>query len=163
MRRRCGRFGNGSLAAALVVAVLATVSTPAASTSGFGDVDANAFSTDAVQWMVDNAITTGMSVTCFAPDEPVTRGEAAALWRESRRSSVFGRRRSVVETTGPSPKVVDAHDAAARPSTRTRTRTRNGVAPTARTAARRGGSRRSTAALGSGDALGTGCGGRRVR
>ena len=75
MRRRCGRFGNGSLAAALVVAVLATVSTPAASTSGFGDVDANAFYTDAVQWMVDNAITTGVSATCFAPDEPVTRGE----------------------------------------------------------------------------------------
>lgn len=82
MRRRCGRLGNGSLAAALVVAVLATVSTPAASTSGFGDVDANAFYTDAVQWMVDNAITTGVSATCFAPDEPVTRGEAAAfLWR----------------------------------------------------------------------------------
>lgn len=85
---------------------------------------------------------------------------ASVRWRGSRRSSAFRQRRSVVETTGPSPKVVDAHDAAARPSTRTR----NGSACAARTAAHRGsGSCRGVAVLRSGDDLGTGRRGRRVR
>ncbi|NIR35251.1 MAG: S-layer homology domain-containing protein, partial [Actinobacteria bacterium] len=50
--------------------------------AGFGDVGAGRFYTDAVQWMVDNDITTGVSPNCFCPDDPVTRGQAAAfMWR----------------------------------------------------------------------------------
>jgi pimeloyl-ACP methyl ester carboxylesterase len=67
------------LVASLVMSGVASMSAPAA---GFGDVGAGTFYTDAVQWMVDNDITTGVSPNCFGPDEPVTRGQAAALmWR----------------------------------------------------------------------------------
>jgi hypothetical protein len=69
------------LMATLVAASLAAAP-PAGAVAGFGDVDSDRFYTDAVQWMVDNDITTGTSPTCFSPDEPVTRGQAAAfLWR----------------------------------------------------------------------------------
>jgi len=67
------------LVASLVMSGVASMSAPAA---GFGDVGAGTFYTDAVQWMVDNDITTGVSPNCFGPDEPVTRGQAAAfMWR----------------------------------------------------------------------------------
>jgi hypothetical protein len=40
------------------------------------------FYTDAVQWMVDNDITTGTTPSCFSPDDPVSRGQVAAfMWR----------------------------------------------------------------------------------
>ena len=75
-----------TLAVCFVVSVtisgVMSVSSPAAGVAGFGDVDSDQYYTDAVQWMVDNDITTGVSPTCFAPDDPVTRGQAAALmWR----------------------------------------------------------------------------------
>jgi cytochrome c553 len=48
----------------------------------FGDVKPHQFYTEAVQWMVDNGITTGTSEFCFSPDDFVTRGQAAAfIWR----------------------------------------------------------------------------------
>ena len=70
------------LVASLAMSGLASLSAPAAGVAGFGDVEADAFYTEAVQWMVDNEITTGVSATCFAPDDPVTRGQAATfMWR----------------------------------------------------------------------------------
>jgi glucose/arabinose dehydrogenase len=61
---------------------LALTSAPAGGVAGFGDVAGGRFYTSAVQWMVDNEITTGTRPTCFSPREPVTRGQAAAfLWR----------------------------------------------------------------------------------
>lgn len=75
-----------TLAVCLVVSMTITgvtsFSAPAAGVAGFGDVDSDKFFTAPVQWMVDNAITNGISPTCFAPDDPVTRGQAAAfMWR----------------------------------------------------------------------------------
>ena len=50
----------------------------------FTDVHSDSFYTTAVDWMVQNEITTGTSDTTFHPDRNVTRGEAAAfLWRMS--------------------------------------------------------------------------------
>jgi hypothetical protein len=55
---------------------------PAGGVAGFGDVGEDRFFTEPVQWMVDNDITTGTSPTCFSPNDPVTRGQAAAfMWR----------------------------------------------------------------------------------
>ena len=66
---------------AMVLAVMA-VPLPAGGVAGFGDIDANKFFTEPVQWMVDNSITGGTSPTCFSPGDPVTRGQAAAfMWR----------------------------------------------------------------------------------
>ncbi len=62
--------------------LVAVSSSPAGSVAGFGDVGEKEFYTDAVQWMVENTITTGTSPTCFSPGDPVTRGQAAAfMWR----------------------------------------------------------------------------------
>ena len=50
----------------------------------FTDVHSGSFYATAVDWMVQNEITTGTSPTTFHPDRNVTRGEAAAfLWRMS--------------------------------------------------------------------------------
>ena len=50
----------------------------------FTDVHSHSFYATAVDWMVQNVITTGTSPTTFHPDRNVTRGEAAAfLWRMS--------------------------------------------------------------------------------
>ena len=69
------------LAALLAVTTTLTSATvpPAWGVAEFGDVEANRFYTEAVQWMVDNDITTGVSATCFAPEENVTRGQAATF------------------------------------------------------------------------------------
>ncbi len=49
---------------------------------GEGKVEPGVFYDEAVQWMVDNDITTGTAPTCFSPEDPVTRGQAAAFtWR----------------------------------------------------------------------------------
>ncbi len=68
--------------AVVVLLVVAAVPLPVGAVAGFGDVDAGEFYTAPVQWMLDNEITTGTSPTCFAPGDPVTRGQAAAfMWR----------------------------------------------------------------------------------
>lgn len=68
--------------AAIVVGLLALPATPATGIARFGDVAADRYFTDAVQWLVDEEITTGTSATCFSPGDDVTRGQAAAfLWR----------------------------------------------------------------------------------
>ena len=71
-----------SAAAALVALIVMMPGDPAGGVAGFGDVGAGRFYTAAVQWMVDNDITTGTSPTCFSPDDQVTRGQTAAfIWR----------------------------------------------------------------------------------
>ena len=73
-------FLLGVISAVLVGALIAPL--PAQGVAGFGDVDEDRYFTQAVQWMVDNGITTGTSEACFSPDDPVTRGQAATfLWR----------------------------------------------------------------------------------
>ena len=59
--------------------------TPAAQhPTQFTDVHSGSFYATAVDWMVQNEVTTGTSPTTFHPDRNVTRGEAAAfLWRMS--------------------------------------------------------------------------------
>jgi hypothetical protein len=50
--------------------------------AGFGDVEAGAFYTQGVQWMVDENITTGVTPECFEPYAALTRGQVATfLWR----------------------------------------------------------------------------------
>ena len=50
----------------------------------FTDVHADSFYSAAVDWLVQNEVTTGTSPSTFHPDRNVTRGEAAAfLWRMS--------------------------------------------------------------------------------
>lgn len=77
-------MGRRYAAALLVGGVVAALFTtaPASSTAGFGDVRDGAFYDEPVQWMVNEAITTGTSPNCFSPEAPVTRGQAAAfMWR----------------------------------------------------------------------------------
>ena len=79
MRRQVVLAGLVGVLAAC--ATLASIS-PVSGVAGFGDVPEGRFYTEAVQWMVDNDITTGTSPTCFSPDDAVTRGQAAAfMWR----------------------------------------------------------------------------------
>ncbi|MGM9554172.1 MAG: S-layer homology domain-containing protein, partial [Faecousia sp.] len=47
--------------------------------SGFADVPADAYFADAVAWAKENGIAKGMSATTFAPDQLVTREEAATF------------------------------------------------------------------------------------
>ena len=66
------------------IAVLATATTlataaPAGAVAGFGDVNANAFYTRAIQWMVDEGIASGNGTGCFSPDAPATRAEVAVF------------------------------------------------------------------------------------
>ena len=71
------------MAATAAIALTALIApVPAGGIAGFGDVDAGRFHSAAVQWMVDAGITSGTSPTCFSPDDPATRGQAAAfIWR----------------------------------------------------------------------------------
>ena len=76
------------LLAALAAAGLGTASAHDSSAgqhpTQFTDVHSDSFYVTAVDWMVQNEITTGTSPTTFHPDRNVTRGEAAAfLWRMS--------------------------------------------------------------------------------
>ncbi|MEM8705213.1 MAG: alpha/beta fold hydrolase, partial [Actinomycetota bacterium] len=74
-----------ALAVALTVSVAVSglmTASPAAGVAGFGDVPSGQYYSEAVQWMVDNEITDGVTPECFAPNDPVTRGQAAAMmWR----------------------------------------------------------------------------------
>ena len=57
-------FLLGLISAALVGGAL-IAPTPAQGVAGFGDVDEHRYFTQAVQWMVDNGITTGTSEAMF--------------------------------------------------------------------------------------------------
>ena len=79
MRRtpRTPRFLIMLLAALLSVAVAAPG--VAGANGGFGDVEHDAYYTDAVAWMVGEEITTGIEAGCFGPTLDVTRGQVAAF------------------------------------------------------------------------------------
>ena len=53
---------------------------PSGAVGGYGDVPADRYFTEPVQWSVDNDIS-NIGGNCFLPDEPVSRGETALyLW-----------------------------------------------------------------------------------
>ena len=60
-------------------------------TSGaFDDVPAGQFYTEAVGWMLDEAITTGTSATTFSPADSLTRGQGVTfLWRAAGEPETF--------------------------------------------------------------------------
>jgi|GEM_PF-5423463 len=59
-----------------------TPSTPPAEKKTFEDVEKGSWYAEAVNWAVENGITTGKTETLFAPDEPCTRAQAVTfLWR----------------------------------------------------------------------------------
>lgn len=79
-------FGGRQVLAAAVLAgalLVAGVAAPqAGAVARFGDVAPARYYTDAVQWLVDEEITTGTGPGCFAPERTVTRGEAVVMmWR----------------------------------------------------------------------------------
>lgn len=72
----------GAVCLGVLVAALTLSSSPAGGVAGFGDVADGRYYTEAVQWMALEDITTGVTPECFAPEDPVTRGQVAALmWR----------------------------------------------------------------------------------
>jgi len=74
--RRCLR----SVPVAFFALVFAVVTAaPAAAIAGFGDVASDEFYSDAVQWMVDNEITSGTSPGCFSPGNATSRGQVATF------------------------------------------------------------------------------------
>jgi uncharacterized protein YkwD len=76
---RFDRATQLTITAALALASLFATSTAAHAAAGFGDVDADQFYTEAVQWMVDRDLTTGSAPGCFSPDRAVTRAEIATF------------------------------------------------------------------------------------
>ncbi len=67
--------------AVLAATMVAVPSSPASAggVSGFGDVSDSVFYTEAVAWLVDNGITTGIEPGCFGPSDNVTRGQVATF------------------------------------------------------------------------------------
>ena len=93
------RVGYCGLVVGLVAALLATAS-PVLGIAGYGDVAEDQYFADAVQWSVDNNIT-GITGACFAPDEPVSRGETAAyIWNMQNQPAAAAH--SFVDITDPS-------------------------------------------------------------
>ena len=75
------------LALALLVGVL-PVSAMAANTP-FADVSAGAYYAEAVDWAVEQSITTGTSDTTFSPENGCTRGQVVTfLWRRAGKPAV---------------------------------------------------------------------------
>ena len=72
--------------ATVVVSMLAALPGTAGAAAGFGDVEADRYYTDAVQWMVGEEITEGIEVGCFGPHLDVTRGQVAAFLHRLDRS-----------------------------------------------------------------------------
>jgi uncharacterized protein YkwD len=52
---------------------------PVGAVAGFGDVAGDEFYADAVQWMLDNEITSGTAPGCFSPGSATSRGEVATF------------------------------------------------------------------------------------
>lgn len=73
---------NGSMTRGMFVTVLgrmAKVDTGAYSGASFPDVNATAYYAPYIQWAADNGIVNGISRTSFAPEEAVTREQAATI------------------------------------------------------------------------------------
>jgi len=75
MPRRFRSAAFGSLAFLLMV----VTAQPAGAVAGFGDVAGGEFYTEAVQWMVDNDITSGTSPGCYSPGNATSRGQVATF------------------------------------------------------------------------------------
>ncbi|MEZ5244263.1 MAG: S-layer homology domain-containing protein [Acidimicrobiales bacterium] len=69
---------SATVAIGALVVTLGSVM-PAGAVAGFGDVAGDEFYTEAVQWMVDNDITSGTSPGCFSPGTATTRGQVATF------------------------------------------------------------------------------------
>ena len=67
------------LTAAIMLALVTLIGSPADSYSGYGDVDADAYHAPAIAWMKGERITTGTSEGCFSPDDSITRAEFVEL------------------------------------------------------------------------------------
>ena len=74
----------------LAAASLLISGPPAAGVAGYGDVAEDTYYAKAVQWSVNQGIT-GLDGACFAPDSPVSRGEAAQIiWNMQGQPSAAG-------------------------------------------------------------------------
>ena len=73
---------DGGFSARCTVNVAPKTTVIPISTLSFSDVPRNAYYYDAVQWAVDNSITSGTSATTFSPDATCTRAQMVTfLWR----------------------------------------------------------------------------------
>ena len=71
---------NATTTRAMIVTILHRLEgEPAADASSFTDVAAGSYYADAVNWAAANGIVTGISETSFAPDDPITREQMAAI------------------------------------------------------------------------------------
>ncbi|MEM9467866.1 MAG: S-layer homology domain-containing protein [Actinomycetota bacterium] len=71
-----------ALIAAVIAATVSLAPAPAGAYGGFSDVEEGRYYADAVAWMTNEGITTGISPGCFGPDELATRGQVVTfLWR----------------------------------------------------------------------------------
>lgn len=74
---------RSSLVVLGALAALVATAGPANAVAGFGDVAADEFYSEAVQWLVDSEITSGTSPGCFSPGNATTRGEVATFIHRS--------------------------------------------------------------------------------
>lgn len=66
----------------LALVLISGLSVPSLAAGGFADVDANAYYAEAVDWAVENGVTSGTSATTFSPEKTCTRGQIAVfIWR----------------------------------------------------------------------------------
>ncbi|MDW3218376.1 MAG: S-layer homology domain-containing protein [Acidimicrobiales bacterium] len=73
------RSQRTAVRAVVALAVFVAAVGPAGAIAGFGGVPDDRFYSDAVQWMVDNDITSGTSEGCFSPDADTTRAQLATF------------------------------------------------------------------------------------
>lgn len=71
---------NAAMTRGMLVTVLYRMEgSPAASGTPFADIKPTQYYADAVAWATENGIVNGMSATHFAPEEPITREQMAAI------------------------------------------------------------------------------------
>ena len=70
---------RSTFAVTVALTMLLAGPTTAGAVGGFGDVEMGEFYSEAVQWMVDNEITSGTSPGCFSPGEVTSRAQAATF------------------------------------------------------------------------------------
>lgn len=75
----------------LSASMLASLLPVSALAAGFTDIPQGAYYKDAVDWAVENNITSGVSTTEFSPDETCTRAQAVTfLWRANGQPNATG-------------------------------------------------------------------------
>ena len=71
---------DATVTRAMIVTILHRLeNAPPSAASGFTDVAAGMYYADAVDWAAANGIVNGVSETAFAPDDPITREQMAAI------------------------------------------------------------------------------------